>query len=547
MDNLRVVLYAALAVILFFMWQAWQRDYAAPIPAATAPATQPSAAPPPDVPAPPQPRGRATDQPVSAASAPPESISPIRVQTDVLQIDIDPQGGDIRHARLLKYPVSADKPQQPVVLMDDQPPQVLFTQSGLLSKAVAPNHHARYRSAQDAYRLAADADRLQVTLDWQAPDGLRVSKVYTFQRGSYVVELAYRLQNSATTAHALQPYYQLQRGKPAGSGMGLVYTYTGGVLYSPEDKYQKIDFDDMAEGDLQRSVQGGWVAMIQHYFLSAWIPDAREIDHYYTKAVDDTHYVIGFVAPEIRLDSGAAAEHKARLYLGPKRQDELAKVAPGLELTIDYGILTVIAQPIFWLMKHIHGWVGNWGAAIILLTLLIKLVFYKLSETSYRSMANMRRLQPRLMALKERYGDDRQRMQQAMMEMYKTEKINPLGGCLPILVQVPVFIALYWVLLESVELRQAPLVGWIKDLSAADPYFVLPIIMGATMLIQQRLSPAPLDPIQQKVMMAMPIVFTAFFAFFPAGLVLYWVVNNTLSIAQQWMITRRVEQQAKPA
>jgi YidC/Oxa1 family membrane protein insertase len=285
--------------------------------------------------------------------------------------------------------------------------------------------------------------------------------------------------------------------------------------------------------------------MIQHYFLSAWIPDAAEPNLYYTKVLPPARYVLGLVGPELTVPPGQTQLFSSRLYVGPKLQDHLAEIAPGLELTVDYGMLTVLAKPIFWLLKRIHDLVGNWGWAIIILTLLIKLAFYKLSETSYKSMANMRKLAPRLQALKERYGDDRQKLNQAMMEMYRKEKINPLGGCLPILVQIPVFIALYWVLLESVELRQAAFILWLKDLSSPDPYYVLPLIMGVTMFIQQKLNPAPMDPMQAKVMMILPFVFTVFFAFFPAGLVLYWVTNNILSIAQQWVITRRVEQAAR--
>ena len=298
----------------------------------------------------------------------------------------------------------------------------------------------------------------------------------------------------------------------------------------------------MLEADLDRTITDGWAAMLQHYFLGALIPPAGVAEHFYTKTLSNARYVIGMIAPSWRtVADGESGTFSTRLFIGPKLQDQMREVATGLELTVDYGLLTVLAQPLFWLLKTINNLVGNWGWAIVIVTLIIKLVFYKLSETSYRSMANMRKLTPRLQSLKERYGDDRQKLNQAMMELYKKEKINPLGGCLPILVQIPVFIALYWVLLESVELRQAPFMLWIQDMSSPDPYFILPLLMGASMLIQQKLNPAPLDPIQAKVMMVLPIVFTVFFAFFPSGLVLYWVVNNILSIAQQWVITRRIE------
>jgi YidC/Oxa1 family membrane protein insertase len=319
------------------------------------------------------------------------------------------------------------------------------------------------------------------------------------------------------------------------------------VYYSPEDKYTKESFDDMRDARLQREVSDGWIAMIQHYFLSAWIPPSGTVETFYTNVLDNSRYIIGKYSSPVTIASGASHSFENRLFVGPKLQETLTEVAPGLELAVDYGWLTVIAQPIFWLLNKIHSIVGNWGWAIIILTILIKLAFYKLSETSYKSMANMRKMTPRMQALKDRYGDDKQRLNQAMMELYKKEKINPLGGCLPILVQIPVFIALYWVLLESVEMRHAPFALWLNNLSAPDPYFVLPLIMGVSMFVQQKLNPPPPDPIQAKVMMSLPFVFTVFFAFFPSGLVLYWVVNNLLSIAQQWYITQKIEKAAAKA
>ncbi|MDH5613898.1 MAG: membrane protein insertase YidC, partial [Gammaproteobacteria bacterium] len=320
----------------------------------------------------------------------------------------------------------------------------------------------------------------------------------------------------------------------------FIYTYTGGVISSKDKPYKKISFDDMASENLKQTIEGGWTAMIQHYFLGAWIPQQDVNNYYYTKVLDGPRYIIGVVTPGVAATTSQPAQLSTQLYVGPKIQKTLENIAPHLELTIDFGWLTILAKPLFWLLNFIESIVKNWGWSIIILTLIIKLAFYKLSETSYRSMANMKRLQPRLMALKERYGDDKQKLHQAMMDIYKKEKINPLGGCLPILVQIPVFIALYWVLLESVELRQADFILWLTDLSAKDPYFVLPVIMGISMLIQQKLNPAPMEPIQQKVMMALPFIFTIFFAFFPSGLVLYWVVNNVLSIAQQWVINKRI-------
>ena len=379
-----------------------------------------------------------------------------------------------------------------------------------------------------------------------SPEGVTVTKRYVFQRGSYAVGLQHEVVNHSGVDWHGRQYRQLQRTQVAETGQSsFIYTYMGGVIYSPEEKYEKIKFDDMLDGDLDRTIRDGWAAMLQHYFLGALVPSRGEEDRYYTKTLSNARYVIGMISPTQTVPAGNTALFETTVFIGPKLQDEMKQVAPGLELTVDYGLLTVLAQPLFWLLKTIHGFIGNWGWAIVIVTILIKLAFYKLSETSYRSMANMRKLAPRLQSLKERYGDDRQKLNQAMMDLYKKEKINPLGGCLPILVQIPVFIALYWVLLESVELRHAPFILWITDMSSPDPYYILPLLMGATMFIQQKLNPAPLDPIQAKVMMALPVVFTVFFAFFPSGLVLYWVVNNTLSIAQQWVITRRIERGGK--
>jgi YidC/Oxa1 family membrane protein insertase len=350
----------------------------------------------------------------------------------------------------------------------------------------------------------------------------------------------YLVKNGGEKAWQGHLYHQLQRQQPVDENNMFMYTYTGGVLYTDAEKYEKITFDDMAKSNLNRVNIGGWVAMIQHYFLGAWIPPKEEKISFYTKQGSNGRYIIGGVGEKKQINSGETVTLKGQLYIGPKLQDQLEQVAQGLELTVDYGFLTILAKPLYWMLDFIHDFVGNWGWAIIWLTVLIKLVFYKLSETSYKSMAHMRKVQPKLVSMKERYKDDKQGMNQAMMKLYKEEKINPLGGCLPILVQMPVFIALYWMLMESVEMRQAPFMLWIQDLSIADPFFVLPLIMGATMMIQQKLNPTPMDPTQAKVMMVLPIVFTVFFAFFPAGLVLYWVVNNTLSILQQWYITRIV-------
>jgi len=468
------------------------------------------------------------------------------VVTDVLDVEIDTRGGDIRVIDLTAYPENSDQADIPVRLMNDIQPNLFVVQTGLRTPdGEEPTHHVTFTAEKNAYRMGSNDNELRVALRWHSNNGIEVTKLFTFKRDSYEIGIQQQVRNNSTAEWRGRQYRQLQRNEPEDGDSAFIRTYTGGVLYSPEEKYEKIDFEDMIESDLNRTVTDGWAAMIQHYFLGALIPPAGEENRYYTKALDGNRYVIGLISPYQQINPGEMAVFDTTLFAGPKLQRAMEKVATGLDLTVDYGVLTVLAKPLFIAMEYIHRVVGNWGWTIIIVTMLIKLVFYKLSETSYRSMANMRKLTPRMKSLKERYGDDRQRLNKAMMEMYKKEKVNPLGGCFPILVQIPVFISLYWVLLESVEMRQAPFILWLTDLSAADPYFVLPLLMGVTMLIQQKLNPAPMDPIQAKVMMALPVVFTVFFAFFPSGLVLYWVANNTLSIAQQWVITRRVERGGK--
>lgn len=541
MDNQRLFLFIALSFIALMLWESWQRDYHTPAPTPTkeiAPATAPAQ----DLPvAVPSQVAQPTESETSLVGA-----ERVHVTTDVLDIEIDTRGGDLRLADLLAYPKVSTAPDVPVRLLDDQMPDLFIIQSGLRTQTgTEPTHHVVFNAAQTEYKLQPGEQTLVVPLVWRSPEGVTVTKTYRFKAGSYVVELDQQVTNHSGTDWSGHQYRQLQRAEGSSDGSSkFVYTYLGGVIYSPEEKYEKLDFKAMGKADLSRDITDGWAAMIQHYFLGALIPNSGEANHYYSRALDGSRFVLGLVGPTTTVSHGTTQNFASRIYIGPKLQDQLGAVAPGLELTVDYGLLTIIAKPIFWLVEKIHELVGNWGWSIILLTLIIKLAFYKLSETSYRSMAQMRKMAPRLAALKERYGDDRQKLNQAMMDLYRTEKINPLGGCLPIVVQIPVFISLYWVLLESVEMRQAPFILWLTDLSAKDPYFVLPLIMGVTMFIQQKLNPAPLDPMQAKVMMMLPFVFTVFFAFFPSGLVLYWVTNNALSIAQQWMITRRVEKGA---
>lgn len=557
MDNQRLVLFIALSLVILLIFSAWQREHQPPVaeteiagsssvptgdttvPAADLPATAP------DVPKPAV-ESQAVSAPESAEAASFVEGQRITIRTDRLDVVINTAGGEITRVALPTYPVEQDKPDQPVQLLDDRMPKYFVAQSGLLaSQGEAPDHHALFSAEQTHYELADGQDELKVRLHWSNKDGIQVSKIFTFHRDSYKVDLDVEVQNTGKQAWKGRAYQQLQRTEMARESMFL-YTYTGGVVSSSWDPYEKIEFSEMAEWKAEQSYNsGGWIAMLQHYFLGAWIPAADSANHFYTKALTDGRYLLGLSGEEQSVAPGNTAHFSSRFYAGPKEQHRLEKIEPNLRLTVDYGVLDILAKPVFWVMEKIYSVMGNWGLAIIFVTLIIKLIFYPLSAASYKSMANMRKLSPKLKALKERYGDDRQKMSQAMMEIYKKEKINPLGGCLPILVQIPVFIALYWVLLESVEMRQAPFYLWITDLSAKDPFYVLPLLMGVSMFIQQKLNPPPMDPVQQKVMQALPIIFTLFFAFFPAGLVLYWVVNNVLSIAQQWYITRKVEAEIK--
>ena len=561
MENNRLLLFVALAAVSFLLWDNWQRDYGpqpAPTTSQVGQSTQmplsggevPTAS---DVPSSPQASATSRDAsvPMAKSASALKRGQRITVSTDLVYAEIDSIGGDLRLVDLKKYPISVKTPEKPIRLMDDTLPNVFVAQSGFAGKqskssqvtTKSPNHYTNYKAERDSYTLAEGADNLNVDLKWTSPDGVTFTKRYAFKRGSYEVAVIYIIDNRSGKEWRGNSYYQMQHNNSTSiEESRFVYSYMGGVIYSPDKKYQKISFGDMEDSNLNRDIKDGWAAMIQHYFVSAWIPETTNAFTYFTRTINQNErYVLGYKSvTEYSVAAGEKHSISGRLFIGPKLQNKLEAIAPGLELTVDYGWLTLIAKPIFWLVDTIHSYVGNWGWSIILLTILIKLAFYKLSETSYKSMANMRRVQPRLVAMKERYGDDKQKMHQAMMELYKKEKINPLGGCLPIVVQIPVFIALYWVLLESVEMRQAPWILWIQDMSRADPYFILPVIMGVTMLIQHKLNPTPVDPMQAKMMMILPLVFTVFFAFFPAGLVLYWVVNNTLSIAQQAYITKVV-------
>ncbi|NEX18775.1 membrane protein insertase YidC [Thiorhodococcus mannitoliphagus] len=550
MDNQRLFLFLALAAVLFLIYEAWMQDYGRPMPlesaveqaqgTPTVPTTTPATAGVPSVATTPD---TVTSSVVSAESAGQPGLAPIQVETDVLKVEISPLGGTISSVWLLDYAITPEQPEEKYRLMKPVPPNMFITQSGLLGEdaALLPTHEGIFSSPEASYALG-NGDSLEVVLTWKNDAGVEVAKTYTFTRGSYLIQAKQTVNNGTDAALVAREYNQFQRTELYDPNeTKFIRTFTGGVYYSPEDKYKKVSFDDMTDGKLDKSVVDGWISMMQHYFMAAWIPPRGVAETFYTNVLGGSRYIIGQYSPAVSIAPGATHTFSNQLFIGPKLQDTLEEIAPGLELAVDYGWLTVIAKPIYWLLSFIHSLTGNWGWAIIVLTILIKLGFYKLSETSYKSMAHMRQLTPRLQALKDRYGDDKQRLNQAMMELYKTEKINPLGGCLPILIQIPVFIALYWVLLESVEMRQAPFMLWLDNLSAPDPYYILPLIMGVSMFIQQKLNPPPPDPMQAKIFMALPFVFTVFFAFFPSGLVLYWTVNNVLSIAQQWHITRNIE------
>jgi len=524
------------------LWQAWEEDYGT---TQTAMVPQEEEAPKQgeDVPLAPQvPETIEHEGKIISAVKTGEKIT---VTTDILHIEIDTVGGTISLAELLKYPVSLQQPEQPIQLLHNTPENVYLVQGGLLGKTSAPTHEDIFIAQRWEYKLEEGKDLLQVPLSWVSETGVRVTKTYEFRRGEHLINVRYDVENNSSEEWRGRAYGQIQRTNPETSRVRTVYTYTGAVLSVPENPYEKIDFDDMRESKLALDSKGGWVAMLQHYFVTALVPASSEENyHYYTLALEDERYAIGAIAPTKEIAQGASASFEHKLYIGPKIQNDLEEIAPNLELTVDYGVLWFIAKPLFWCLGKFHVLTGNWGWAIILVTLMLKIIFYKLSAAGYLSMANMRKVQPRLLAIRDRYKNDRARLNKAMMDIYKQEKINPLGGCFPILVQIPVFIALYWVLLESVELRQTPFILWIKDLSGPDPYYVLPVVMGITMFVQQKLNPAPMDPVQAKIMTMLPLVFTVFFAFFPAGLVLYWVVNNILSIAQQWLITRKIERAA---
>ncbi len=565
MDIQRTVLWVVFSMSLLILWDNWMRYNGKPSMFFPTPVTQQAAnnsAPPNAAKAPEVPAASSAATPGASANTAPAPVAvtgeKINITTDLMKVEIDSVGGELRRLELLNHRDTND-PKKNVVLFDNSAARTYLGETGLIGGSF-PNHRTQF-AVRPGPRELGDKNQLQLVLEAEQ-GGVKLVKTYTFNRNDYAIGLRHEVHNLGAAPVSPSVYMQIVRDGGKLEGESHFYsTFTGPAIYTDEHHFQKIDFDAIAKGKAEHPTKSedGWFAMVQHYFVSAFIPPAKGQRELFTKKLDNNLFAVGAILPMGAIAPGASASMDSKLYSGPQETSRLEKVAPGLELVKDYGWLTIIAKPIFALMVLLHKYIGNWGWTIVALTVLIKLLFFPLSAASYRSMAKMRTVTPRMTEIRERHKGDPQKMNQAMMELYKTEKINPLGGCLPIVVQIPVFIALYWVLLASVEMRNAPWIGWIHDLSAPDslfgtyqigPYLVpiglLPIIMAASMFIQTKLNPTPPDPVQAKVMMFMPIIFSLMFFFFPAGLVLYWVVNNILSIAQQWVITKRIEG-AKPA
>ena len=563
MENQRFFLYIALAFLLYIIWLTWQQEHATPPPDVSLNSSEQSISDnidtnninenSEDIPDALDATQTTISNNVVESNEPSQQekqSKKIHVRTDVLDVIIDTRGGDIRQVDLPTYPVSLQKPDEAFRLMRSEA-RTYIAQSGLRHDKVngqavkgrAPTHHEIYSAEKSEYQLADGKDELIVKLSWNSTKGITVEKTYTFMRGSFVFDISHRVINESNYTWVGRQYQQLRHSPvPENRSWLRLPTYTGTAYF--DGAYHKHSFDDVIDEPISISVEGGWVAMLQHYFVSAWVPELDEQNRFYSKAVkaaNENQLLIGMLSESKTAAPNTSIEFKRRLYSGPKIQDEMKKIAEGLDLSVDYGMFSILSKPLFWLLQWFHKLVGNWGLAIILVTVVVKLIFYKLSETSYKSMARMRKLQPRIKALQERYSDDKQKLGQATWDLYRKEKVNPAKGCFPILIQMPVFLALYWVLIESVELRQAPFMLWISDLSVRDPIFVLPLLMGISMYVQFKLNPAPPDPMQAKIFAMMPIMMTIFMAFFPAGLVLYWLVNNILSIIQQYVITKRIE------
>lgn len=551
-QNIRLLLIASLVCIGMLLYQTWQQEHPSVSSISTLKDQTPLHTDNTDIPSlmTEQPSLSKKDEMVESENLIPLERT-VKIKTDVLELTVDKLGGDFVQ---LGLPAYADEriptEKQEYWLFDHSKKLYYVAQSGLASEQGPDSRksgRALFTAEKPIYELAYGQNELSVDFKTKTEQNVEIIKRFTFKRGSYLIDVEYLVFNQGKQDYKANFYTRLKRksesdGKSSFFG---VQTFTGAAVSTKETPYKKIPFKDLEEKPFEQSIQGGWAAMVQQYFVSAWIPRSDITSLYRAAKSENNTFGVGFVEPAILVAPGLATSVKAQLYAGPQITDVLEKVAPGLQLTVDYGILWPICKPIFWLLKKIYNITGNWGWAIILITILIKLLFYRLSASSYRSMGNMKKLQPRIEALKERCGDDKQKFSKSVMELYKKEKVNPLGGCLPTLIQIPVFIALYYVLLGSVELRLAPFALWITDLSEKDPYYVLPILMGISMFVQHKLNPPSPDPMQAKVMMLMPIVFTVLFLNFPSGLVLYWLVNNVLSILQQWYITRKIEQSAK--
>lgn len=547
MDTKRLIAFIVLSFSILLIWQEY---FAPPPPPAKTQASLDTDAPKA------QNSHQASPSDAAGALAKGERIT---VETDLVRAVIDTQGGDLRRLEFLKQG-KIDDPTAPFPLFQDEGGKLYVAQTGLISTARndLPTHRTRFQAEKTAYKLDSGGQKLEIPLTASTADGVEVRKTYIFSRNDYLIQVRYDIANQSGKALPFEAYYRFLRDGQAPDGESfMAYSFTGPAVYTDEGKFQKVEFSDLDKGKAEYTQQAnnGWVAMLQHYFASAWIVSDLEGKsacgdapcRYELKAANSGLYSAGTIISHAPLEAGQTRSFTMNLYAGPEETARLEKIAPGLDLTKDYGWTTIIAKPLFWLLDLLYRMVGNWGWAIVLLTILIKIVFYPLSAASYRSMAKMKAVAPRLQAMKERYGDDRLKMQQAMMDLYRTEKINPLGGCLPILIQIPVFIGLYWALWASVELRQAPWLGWITDLSQPDPFYILPLVMAVTMFAQTFLNPPPPDPLQAKMMKIMPLLFSVMFFFFPSGLVLYWVVNNILSMAQQWYINKQISDEAKRA
>ena len=567
MDNQRLIIWGFFAIMAYLTWQTWQLDYAQPgAPANTdnIEATEPAipsigSVDEPGSELPDLPQATSSDNALPAVGAGGERTASsgtsateapvITVRTDVLEVTISTLGGVLTGARVLDYPVEKDNPDEVVELLTETPGDVSIIRSWLRADggAAAPGADAVFDVRYTDFSLGDD-DVIRVPLTWTDESGVEVEKVFTFERGQYAIGLAQTVTNtSSETWVGDQVTQAVRRSRTLERSMFNVdsYSFDGPQLFDG-DGAQKLDSGDLEDGAVTVTTDNGWYASLQHHFLSAIVPSEGTTNIFQVRA-SGNQTIASVIEAKRSIAPGETEVFERTLFVGPKLQSQLEEVHPRLKLSVDYGWLTILSNPMFWLLSFIYGFVGNWGWAIIGVTIVIKLVFYRLSESSGRSMAKMRELQPRMKALQERYKDDRQALSQAMMDLYKREKVNPAAGCLPILIQMPFFLAFYWVLVESVEMRQAPWMLWITDLSVRDPYFILPLIMGAAMLFQQKLNPAPADPVQARVMQIMPIMFTGFFAFFPSGLVLYWVTNTLLSIAQQWKINKVVHREAMEA